>query len=373
LLALTAVAAIDPLDPGALSAGTFTTSEWGTEAFSLPASSLSAQQMMQFAEGKAQFAEPWGINPKATMVWGLGPVFNEDRCSECHQHNGRAYAPADGQAAEHGMVIRLSVAGRSATGAVNPHPVYGDQLQNRAIPGVPAEGQPVVTYQPREVAFADGEVVVLRAPSVQFTQMRFGELDAGTFTSARIAPAMIGLGLLEAVPEQTILQIARAQEPADMRGKPNYVWDFEKREHVLGRFGWKASQPSLRQQTAAAMHGDIGATTSIFLAENCSPAQKQCREAPSAIKCVDPNHCIIGKDRPEALPSRLDNITFYLQTLAVPARRHVNDDGAKRGEALFMQAGCSVCHVPYFENECASRGRCRCRSGDSSIHRSAAA
>ena len=305
--------------------------------------------MMQFAEGKAQFAEPWGINPKATMVWGLGPVFNEDRCSECHQHNGRAYAPADGQAAEHGMVIRLSVAGRSATGAVNPHPVYGDQLQNRAIPGVPAEGQPVVTYQPREVAFADGEVVVLRAPSVQFTQMRFGELDAGTFTSARIAPAMIGLGLLEAVPEQTILQIARAQEPADMRGKPNYVWDFEKREHVLGRFGWKASQPSLRQQTAAAMHGDIGATTSIFLAENCSPAQKQCREAPSAIKCVDPNHCIIGKDRPEALPSRLDNITFYLQTLAVPARRHVNDDGAKRGEALFMQAGCSVCHVPYLK------------------------
>ena len=72
LLALTAVAAIDPLDPGSLSAGTFTTSEWGTEAFSLPASSLSAQQMTQFAEGKEQFAEPWGINPKATMVWGWG-------------------------------------------------------------------------------------------------------------------------------------------------------------------------------------------------------------------------------------------------------------------------------------------------------------
>jgi CxxC motif-containing protein (DUF1111 family) len=243
------------------------------------------------------------------------------------------------------MVVRLSVAGRSVTGGVNPHPAYGDQLQNRGIPGVPAEGQAVVTYRPREIAFADGEVVVLRSPSLQFVQMRFGELGAETLASARIAPAMIGLGLLEAVPEQAILQIAQTQEQAGMRGKPNYVWDFEQRERTLGRFGWKASQPSVRQQTAAAMHGDIGATTSLFLAENCSPAQQQCREAPSAIKCVDPNHCIIGRDRPEALPSRLNNIVFYLQSLAVPARRKVDDGASKRGETLFAQARCSVCHV----------------------------
>jgi len=150
----------------------------------------------------------------------------------------------------------------------------------------------------------------------------------------RVAPSLIGLGLLEAVPEEVILQVANAQTSSGVQGKPNYVWDFEHGQRALGRFGWKASQPSLRQQTAAALHDDIGATSSIFPDENCPSVQKVCRDAPTASRCVRPGTCR-AQDRPEVLPGRLADITFYLQALAVPVRRNVLDPGnTARGDVV---------------------------------------
>jgi CxxC motif-containing protein (DUF1111 family) len=162
--------------------------------------------------------------------------------------------------------------------------------------------------------------------------------------SARIAPAMIGLGLLEAVPDAELLRIARSQ-PAGLRGRPNIVWDYEAGKPAIGRFGWKASQPNLRQQNAAALIGDIGATTTIFPDENCTPEQPRCYNAPSIGRCVRPGACD-NQVPPEAMPARLDNITLYLRALAVPARRDPADPSVRRGQALFESAQCSACHVP---------------------------
>src|SRR5581483_2693249 len=136
------------------------------------------------------------------------------------------------------------------------------------------------------------------------------------------------------------------QQALGFRGTPNYVWDYETAAPALGRFGWKANQPSIRQQTAAAFHGDIGATTYMFPEENCPSAQKQCLDVPSASKCGGQGGCTGNMFRPEVIPSRLSNITLYLQALAVPARRNVDDEAVKRGEQLFAQAQCAVCHVP---------------------------
>jgi len=344
-LIIGAASGADALDSAFLTAGRFTTLDSGVGAYSQPQSQLDADELKQFLDGKAKFAQPWGVAPKSTVVWGLGPLFNEDRCSECHKLNARARPPADGEEAAHGMVIRLSIPGRRAEGGPSPHPVYGDQLHNRSIPGVLAEGQAIVTYEPREVTLADGEVVQLRSPRVRFTQLQFGELGPQTMTSVRLASSLIGLGLLEAVPEEAILEVARAQALSGVKGKPNYVWDFEHGQRALGRFGWKASHPSLRQQTAAALHDDIGATSSIFPDENCPPVQTTCRNAPTASRCARPDSCS-AQDRPEALPGRLADITFYLQALAVPARRNVFDPEIQRGETLFGQAGCSECHLP---------------------------
>jgi CxxC motif-containing protein (DUF1111 family) len=348
LFALLAAAEADTLDPAALTAGPFTTPERSTGAFSVPVAMLDSDQTAAWAKGKEQFNEAWVVAPDPSGVWGLGPTFNEDRCAHCHVNNGRAKAADDGHEAELGLLVRLSIPGQTKEGGANPHPAYGDQLQNRGMQDrVPAEGSVLVHYAPREVSFGDGEVIALRTPKLEFKNLRFGEMGADIMTSPRIAPAMIGLGLLEAVPEQSLLQIAQ-QQPVQMRGKPNYVWDFENEQKVLGRFGWKANQPSIRQQTAGAFLGDIGATSSIFPEENCPAMQKECSNVPSASKCGGQGGCT-GNYRPEVVPSRLSNITLYLQTLAVPARRNASDDDVKRGETLFKEAQCSVCHVPQLQ------------------------
>ncbi|HZP93526.1 MAG TPA: di-heme oxidoredictase family protein [Burkholderiales bacterium] len=347
LAALLAKGDPEHLDPKALTAGNFTTSESGGNAYSVPVASLTAEQLAQFAKGKEQFNEAWVVAPDPGGVWGLGPTFNEDRCAHCHLNNGRAKAPADGEEAERGMLIRLSVPGETPHGEPRPHPAYGDQLQNRGIAGrVPAEGRAIFHYETRQVVFADGEKVTLRAPRIEFRDLQFGDLGKDIMISPRIAPAMVGMGLLEAVPEEAILGLAREQEKSGVHGRPNYVWDYESGKTVLGRFGWKANQPSIRQQIAAAFLGDIGATSYLFPEENCPSVQKQCLDVPSASKCGGQGGCTGNTYRPEVAPSRLNNITFYLQSLAVPARRNPVDSEVQRGEGLFRQARCAACHVP---------------------------
>jgi CxxC motif-containing protein (DUF1111 family) len=339
------------LEPSALTADEFTSTETGPNAFDLPIIMLNKEQMEEFAKGKEQFHEQWVVAPEKG-VWGLGPTFNEDRCSHCHENNGRARATENGKPAERGVLVRLSVPGVSKTGGPNPHPAYGDQLQNRGIPGrVPEEGQAIITYEAKEVGFADGEKVSLRVPKVEFMDLHFGELGKDTMYSVRTAQAVVGMGLLEAVPEKTIIALAKEQVRFGMAGKPNYVWDVENELTVLGRFGWKANQPTIRQQTAAAFFGDVGATTYLFPEKNCPPIQKACLELPSASKCGGQGGCTGNQFRPEVVPSRLSNITFYLQTLAVPARRNFNDTAVKQGEALFAQVQCGVCHVPELKTD----------------------
>ena len=342
------VAMADPalLDPASFTAGPFTSGETGEQAFSIPYAGLNKDQARQFAEGHAQFNEAWVLAP-ARGVWGLGPTFNEDRCAHCHVNNGRAAAPDAGQEAERGMLVRLSIPGKTKEGGPVPHPHYGDQLQNRSVDErIPLEGHAIVHYQEMGIGFADGEKRMLRAPRIEMSGLQFGELGAQTMMSIRVAQQVVGLGLLESVPESTLLEIAKSQAKTGLAGHPNYVWDLETERRVIGRFGWKANQPSLRQQTAAAFNGDIGATSFLFTEKNCPPIQKQCVELPSASKCGGQGGCTGNTFRPEVNPSRLTNITFYLQSLSVPARRSAGDADVKRGESLFTALQCAVCHVP---------------------------
>ena len=346
LVAWGATADQELLDSARFTAGPFTTGETGEQAFSMPYAGLDKDQARQFAEGHVQFNEAWVLAP-ARGVWGLGPTFNEDRCAHCHVNNGRAAAPEEGQESERGMLIRLSIPGKTKEGGPLPHTDYGDQLQNRGIEDrVPAEGRAIIHYREKEIALADGEKRVLRSPSVDMVNLQFGSLGPETMMSVRVAQQLVGLGLLEAVPESEILDIAKAQEKTPHAGHPNYVWDIENERRVMGRFGWKANQPSLRQQTAAAFNGDIGATSFLFPEKNCPAVQKQCVELPSASKCGGQGGCTGNTFRPEVNPSRLTNITFYLQTLSVPARRSTGDPEVQRGESLFAALQCAHCHLP---------------------------
>jgi CxxC motif-containing protein (DUF1111 family) len=232
------------------------------------------------------------------------------------------------------MLVKLSLPGEDEYGGPKPHPHYGDQLQQQGILGkVPPEGRITVAWREHAVELAGGDTTQLRLPEVSFSGLAFGPLGADILISPRVAPPVFGMGLLEAVPEETLLEIARRQSVLGFNGRANYVWDAEHRVMALGRFGWKAGQPTLTQQTAAAFLNDMGVTTSVFPQTNCPPVQKACSNSP-------------GVGIPEQTDRSFESLNFYMRALAVPARRNLDDASVVRGEKLFGQAQCAVCHVP---------------------------
>ena len=208
-------------------------------------------------------------------------------------------------------------------------------MQDRAIVGVPIEGEFIIVYQEMPGVFVDGEPYSLRRPTYRFRKLAFGPMNPETLVSPRVAPAIVGMGLLEAIPEADILSAADPDD-ADgdgISGRVNMVWDERKGAMSLGRFGWKANVPTVEQQTAGAFLGDLGVTSELFPEENCTAPQENCMAAPDG-------------GRPEIGEKRLADVVFYTQTLAVPAMRDISDPQVQKGSQIFVQAGCAVCHTP---------------------------
>ena len=308
------------------------------DAFGQPSSELATNQLRQFTFGNRIFNTNWVAAPASVDGFdGLGPVFNRVSCSGCHLRDGRGQPPKPGESLE-SMLVRISIPGRAEHGGVVPVPHYGDQLNEKAIVGVPAEARTVVRYTERSGSYPDGTRYTLAVPSYEFADLAFGPLPANTQCSPRVAPAVFGLGLLETVPEATLLAHADPQDTDrdGISGRANYVWDVTTRKRALGRFGWKANQPNLRQQDAAAALGDIGLRTSMFPTENVAEGQTAAAAAPSGAPPTDP----------ELRDEFLDRLTFYVQVLAVPAARNLDKPAVRAGAQLFERARCSACHIP---------------------------
>ena len=285
--------------------------------------------------GRGLVRQTWVISPSIEpRIAGLGPTYNRPACISCHPRNGRGEAPTLQYEAMRSMLVRLSIPGKDAHGGPRPEPVYGDQLNEFGIPGVPGEGEAFLEWETHRERLADGAEIELRAPKIHFRRLTYGALRPGLMTSARVAPPIFGLGLLEAVPEADILAIAKAQKAArqGVVGQPNYVWDAAQQRQTLGRFGWKANQPTVRQQIAGALVGDMGITTELSPELNCPPAQTAC----AAIK----------ETHPELSASDLDEMALYHYILAVPNPRHQDKPQVQRGKALFAAARCASCHQP---------------------------
>jgi CxxC motif-containing protein (DUF1111 family) len=116
------------------------------------------------------------------------------------------------------------------------------QLQTQGVPRLIApEARIAFDWSTQTERFADGETVELRAPVVRIEDLAYGPLGDGVMISARVAPPVIGMGLLDAVPEDAILALAARTVPEGIRGRPNRVWDVEGKRFALGRFGLKAT------------------------------------------------------------------------------------------------------------------------------------
>ncbi len=342
-LAGTALAGAVGLNDSALSAGTFTAALTDQTAYSEPAPVLTRKQREIFMAGRSVFQRQWASIKSLNGDWGLGPTFIADRCVACHINAGRGHPPNASDEQLLSILVRLSVAGVGEHGSPRPHPNYGDQLQNRSLDGsnidlahdgfpVPHEADLYLDWEEHIVVLADGETVSLRRPKLRIENAAFGPID-GVMTSLRVAQPLVGIGFLDAVPEQTILAIADEQRAQGFHGRPNYVWDDIAQRKALGRYGWKANVPSLAQQIAAAALGDMGVISNLYPVQNCPPVQTVCAN-------------MLPGNFPELVDMEVNALVLWLQGLAVPAQRNVSDPQVQRGARLFEQARCSVCHVP---------------------------
>jgi CxxC motif-containing protein (DUF1111 family) len=359
----------DPL--GEQTGGATTVYASGRNAFSFAAANANDAERTRFAIGNSFFRRNWVEAPSSTAARdGLGPHFIARSCGGCHDQGGRG-APPDvrnglspapgrpklgerplgGQARSAvgadmveqpvALLMRLSVPGTpDAKSGVVPEPTYGDQFHNAAVQGVKAEGRVTMRWRPLPVRFADGTRITLQKPIYGFADLAYGPMAKGVMASPRIASQLIGVGLLEAIPESEILRNAADQAAAagPIKGQANRVWDVFAQTTMLGRFGWKANVATLAQQTAAAFVGDIGITSSRFPNESCTPVQHDCLAAAHGG----------APGQPEIDDKILADVIFNQALLAPPARRNAGDAAVRRGQDLFMQAQCAACHRPSY-------------------------
>lgn len=330
------------------------------DAFSLSSANISFQDELQFKIGNGLFRKLWVSSPSSTLASdGLGPLYNARGCQNCHLKDGRGHPPDAAGQPGGSMFLRLSVpaddnAERTRiedylAGTGNPYrptrpdPVYGGQLQDLSVAGVPAEGRMVVTYAEEAVELSGGEIAHLRRPTYRIEDAAYGPLRDDLMISPRVAPQMIGLGLLESVPAADIVAGADPDD-ADgngISGRAQIAWSARYDKPMLGRFGWKAGMPTIEEQSASAFSGDIGISTPLHPAPSgdCTPAQHPCIKAPHGD----------GDARVTEIDAEgLDLVTFYSQNLAVPARRDPEDPQVLRGKQGFYKAGCADCHRPKF-------------------------
>jgi CxxC motif-containing protein (DUF1111 family) len=298
-------------------------------AFSYPSPLLDAAGRRAFAVGNAIFRSNWVEAPASTAgLDGLGPLFNARSCSSCHLRDGRSEPPRPDDRERHGLLLRIGVRRDGLPDA--PHPHYGEQIQDRALPGGVAEATFVIQWQRHAGQFADGEAFELLSPRYELGALADGPLGDDAVLGGRTAPHLIGLGLLEAIPAMALLAHA---DPDDRDGD-----GISGRVHILadgavGRFGWKATAPTVLAQTAAAFVHDMGITSPLQPRDPRTAAQRE-------------RLVFAEGGEPEIDAHKLARVAFYARTIAPPAPRTGDAGEVSRGAALFTAFGCAKCHTP---------------------------
>ena len=330
----------------------YTTTDRSKNLFTKQIFGLNDTQEDQFVLGKSFFNTPWVEAPSATTARdGLGPLFNSNTCLNCHPKNGRGSIYNKHEKISRNYVTRLSIPPNGSkahqemltyAGFVK-EPVYGGQISVNAVPGVSYEAKPVIHYKDIIVTYPDGEKVTLKQPlhgiKNQVKALQYTEMHKEVIITNRLAPALVGLGFLEQLTDAQILenQDIDDKDGDGISGKANRVYDRESKGLKVGRYTYKASAPSVLQQSAAAAHHDMSLSNPLFPQENCTKVQKACLAAPKADDTRSGSQYDLPMDRLRA-------ISFYLQNLKIP-KSIVRE---KEGEELFSSLTCIKCHKPSF-------------------------
>lgn len=314
------------------------------------AANIGAADMQRWVEGRRLFHISYvdgkhSENVNENLVFTAhvnqaGPRFNEVRCLGCHTLNARSPAADVGTTLNKFAVL---TAADSNSTSITPDPIYGFNVQQLASAGAPDYSVKIASFQTSLRTLADGEVVQLQKPVYSFAGPTPAQL------SVRQAPQVIGMGLLEALDETTILALA---DPNDangdgIKGVPNWSVDPLTNAKHLGRFGWKAGKGSIRHQIAGAFMLDMGVTTPLFKTRDCQ------RGLPT---------CSTSTATPSISETELTRLADYMSLIGVPAQRSIrspgftngwvmppehdiDEAGVERGRQLFASAQCTGCHV----------------------------
>ena len=307
-------------------------------AYSQQTQTLDFEGLQAFKIGNALFNKLWVSSPSSTLASdGIGPFFNARACQSCHIKDGRGQLPSAGEKTS-SLVLQLKNQNGNNWGK---DPIYGHQIHTSAVPGVKAEAIVTINKDSNKVVLSDGTVIKLSQPEYSLSELAYGQLDEHTVASPRLAPSMIGLGLLQAIDAEFILAYA---DPEDLNedgisGRANWQ-DSDENTKNLGRFGHKAASASIKNQTANAFSTDMGLSSSIFSDPNgdCTEQQTLCSTLANGVQKHLSNY--------EVSDEILDWVTFYSENLAVPARRNINNKVVLKGKSLFYGANCIACHVP---------------------------
>ncbi len=308
--------------------GKFTTNTHNYQAFGMPLPHMKLLQRVDFGLGNSLFRTTF------SQASGLGPRFNARSCANCHFKDGRGRPLTNSTDVEgevsRGFLMRLTISD-----------AYGDQLQDKGLGGIGGEAKVRVTYEIITKKYPDGTSYELRKPHYEFYDEKFGSLS-GALISPRVATQTIGLAFIDALTEEQILKNADENDADDdgISGKANYVWNVRKQKNTIGKFGWKSNAPTVEQQIAGALSGDMGMTTTIFPKQNCPSPQQDCNDflaEHDTIKNV------------EFSDEQLQQVTFYQAALSVPERRNVKDKDVLKGKGLFHEMQCIKCHAIGFK------------------------
>ena len=299
----------------------------------LPCLWLPAAHALDTVLGKALFERLWVSSPASTTAAdGLGPLYNARACESCHRRGGRGRVDLPGS----GVVESVAVVAR-----LGNDPVYGWQVQTRAVPGLAAEGRLRVEYSDWTMALADGTPVTLRRPVYYLDDLAHGPLHPDTRLLPRQAPSLHGLGLVEQLPDDAITALA---DPGDRDGdgiSGRVAWQWRDGRRRVGRYGWQAELVSLQEQTEQALLLDLGLSTPArpVPAGDCTDAQRDCLDAPHG---RSPH-----LDGEEVSAQMAALITRYVAALPAPPPA----DTASPGARLFREIGCAACHRPLLRGE----------------------
>jgi CxxC motif-containing protein (DUF1111 family) len=297
---------------------------------------LTAKELAKIKAGYSLYGKSWVTAPASTVLRdGLGPHFNSVSCLSCHPANGRGRPLHQGRT-HPSLVIKVSTGNQQKFGPI-PVPGYGTQIQTNSILGVPTEAKPIVQYYEVKGQYSDKSPYKLYKPIYHLTGLGFGPLTKDFLFSPRLAPIVAGVGLLNQISEQQILELA---DPHDknrdgIKGTAQWLWVDKKK--LLGRFGHKAGTASLRQQVAQAFHLDMGITSSIFPKENCGGNNKKCLQAPSG-------------GSPEISDQHLSFVELMVSAIDRPlvSKKNVNSKSIRRGQKVFKKLNCHSCHRESF-------------------------